>query len=248
MRIKVRISAEGKAVPVKLRRFEKNFLTYTRTAGKQTNKDLVQALKASMKDGEWQHNEEKYLKWKSYSGYSTMPLFRTSLLYNSISQELKLEQDGLAGRIGWHEGARYPGELKGKVWKGRVPNRRRKLLAPPSGPHGPRLTSHDTNYLAQVAYWNEHGEGGIYKRERVARRVKNGRFRNRQKYRNRYYDKIVVAQYGRIARPFVEAAFNESDLIPVINFQTALGKTLNAIFGRRKGNKGMSLHVNDIPF
>ncbi len=248
MKIRVKIPAESRAIVRKLRNFEKNFLSQTQMAAKQTNRELRQAIRSSMQDGEWDANEPIYLKWKSQYGYATRPLFRTSLLYNSISHELKRKQDGMVGQIGWHEGARYPGDLKGKVWKGRVPKTRRKLLAAPSGPHGPRMTSHDTNYLAQVAYWNERGEGGVYKTERVARRIKNGRYRNRQKYRNRYYDKTVVVQYGRVARPFVEAAFNESDIMAVSNFQIALNKTLRSVFGRGKMSKGALSPVEDIPF
>lgn len=231
-----------------LRKFEKNFLVQTRIAGKQSNTEIRRSLRNSMKDVEWPANEPNYLRWKSLYGYSTRPLFRTSLLYNSIGQELKLKSDRVIGQIGWHEGARYPGDLKEKVWKGRVPSVRRKSLAPASGPYGPRMTSNDTNYLAQVAYWNERGEGGVYKVERIARRVRNGRYRNRQKFRSKYYDRSICVQLGRTARPFVANAFNESDVIPGSNFEIALSKTVKAMFGGARGPARASSPVEDVPF
>lgn len=248
MKIKVRITGDGKAIVGRFKKFEKSFLAQTRIAGKESNKELRRAIRVSMEEGEWPRNEEDYLKWKSLYGYATRPLFRTRFLYNSVSHELRLKKDGMVGQVGWNEGARYPGDLKGKVWRGRVPKTRRKAQATASGPHGPRKTSFDTNYLAQVAYWNEHGEGGVYKVERVARRVRNGRVRNRQKYRSRYYDKKFCVQYGRIARPFVERAFNESDMIPGVNFQLALDKTIASMFGGVKGFRKARAAGSEIPF
>ena len=248
MKIKVSISGDGKAIAARLRKFEKSFLAQTRIAGKESNRELSRSIRTSMDEGGWPQNDPDYLKWKSLYGYATRPLFRTSFLHNSVSHELKMVKDGLKGQIGWHEGARYPGDLKGKVWRGRIPKTRRKPLAPASGPHGPRKTSFDTNYLAQVAYWNEHGEGGVYKLERVARRVRNGRVRNRQKFRSRYYDKKVCVQFGRIARPFVAKAFEESDVVPGVNFQLALEKTIASMFGGVKGFRKARSAGSEIPF
>ena len=253
MKISIKIKGGDKIVNG-LKRFERSFLSNATKAGKETNKNFKQFLQDTMNDGGWQPNAENYLSWKSWSGYSTRPLFRTSLLHNSIAHELKWGKDSLRGQIGWHEGARYPGELKGKVWKGRVPNKRKKKLEPPSGMYGNPQSSTDTNYLAQVAEWNEKGTEGAVGTVKVPVSVRNGFRKNKrgdatQKWRTKYYNKQVYTSPGRPPRPFVARTFNEHKDLPFILFSLAMDKTVASMFGRAGRAKAPSSPIADsVPF
>lgn len=236
-----------------IKRFEKTFLSATRAAGKNANLLAKESIKDSMQSM-WPPNAPDYLSWKRSNGYGTVPLFRTNLLYNSISHELKMGQDTIKGQIGWHEGARYPGDLKRKTWKGRVPNRRKKDLGAPTGMHAEPTSNHDTNYLAQVAVWNETGTEGKTKTKRIAFAIKNGFRKNKrgdakQKFRNRYYDVQTYEPSGRPPRPFVERAFVVASDMIYNSFTIALDKTVSTMFGRYGKAKRVSSPIrNDVPF
>lgn len=250
LKISVKIS-NGDKIVTGLKRFEKLFLSNIMKAAKTSNVLVKNQIQYSMKRGTWPPNAADYLKWKSQYGFSTNPLFRTSLLHNSISHKIKHSSDSIGGEIGWYSGARYPGDLKGKIWRGRVPNRGKKNLAPPSGMLGnPKATS-DTNYLSQVAYWNEHGTEGTASTVRVSFQVKNGFRRDkqgnsRQKYKNRYYDKQVYSLSGRPPRPFVARAVPAATDHIETNFVMAMRKTTNSVFGR--GRASVAKVLEDAPF
>ena len=248
--VRVKIS-NGDKIVSGLKRFDKLFLSSTMKAAKTSNLLVKNQIQYSMKRGMWPPNAADYLKWKTHYGFSRNPLFRTSLLHNSVSHKVKHSNNSIGGMIGWYSGARYPGDLKGKVWKGRVPNRGKKNLAPPSGMMGDPKASSDTNYLAQVAYWNEHGTDGTSKTVRVAVQFKNGFRRTKsgnynQKYKNRYYDKQVFTLSGRPARPFVAGAVPAATDHIYTNFAGAIRKSITAALGRGKGSASRVLE--DAPF
>lgn len=250
MKISVKIN-NGDSIVKGFAMFGKIFLTNATKAAKSTNKNFKEFIQDSM-NSDWPLNEKDYLTWKSTHGYATRPLFRTSLLHNSVSHEIKWGQDFIKGQIGWHEGARYPGKLKGKIWKGRVPNRRKKDLPAPSGMLGDKKSEDDTNYLAQVALWNEKGTEGVGSTTKVPYRMKNGFRRNksgtvRQRYKTRYYEKFVYSSSGRPPRPFVERAFSTNSDLPFVLFSAALDKTLVRTFKTAGKSKPVAV-VDSVPF
>ena len=235
MKIDVKISKEADRITRGLRRFERTFLQNIAKKSKNANFLIKNQIQYSMKRGDWPANAEKYLNWKRSHGYSSSPLFRTNLLYNSISTEIKWGNNSVKGQIGWNEGARYPGDLQNKQWKGRVPNRRKKDLSAPSGMLGYPMTSHDTNYLAQVAEWNEKGTEGIYKSSTVTKTMRNG-FRKakngemKQRFRTKSYEKLITVQSGRPPRPFVARSTEAACEIVEVAFMAAIRDSLETVF------------------
>jgi len=116
---------------------------------------IVRTMRTVMEHGGWPPNEEEYRKWKERQGYSSNPLFRTHLLYNSIARKrVSFGPSMISGQVGWWSGARYGGLLHRDTYKGRVPKNRRRYLGKPQGG---KKSMFDTNFLADVARWNEEG-------------------------------------------------------------------------------------------
>jgi hypothetical protein len=117
---------------------------------------------------------------------------------------------------------------------------------------GDPKSSSDTNYLAQVAYWNEHGTDGKSSTVRVALQFKNG-FRKtkagnvRQKYRNRYYDKQEFTQSGRPPRPFVQSSVSAAIDHIHSNFSSAIMKAVSSALGKG-GKASVGRAIEEIPF
>ena len=156
MKIRIRISnlQEVKRFHRRVNLFGQVFMRNLRTAQRQAGRDMVRFMRAVMEDEPWIPNADAYRDWKRHHGYATVPLFRTSLLANSISHQAgSFSPQKISGQIGWYSGAQYGGQLQEKIYSGRVPRRRRTFRTPQSM----SFSTRDTQMLADVAYWNETG-------------------------------------------------------------------------------------------
>lgn len=174
----------------------------------------------------------EYAAWKATHGYNTDPLFRTNLLANSIASELKINlPNSIGGEVGWHSGARYPGKLQGRQWSRGVPRRRRKDLGTPNTEAG-SMSHHDTNFLAQVALWNETGAGQRSNVSEKSYDVKNGRTpKGTQKWRTKTRMIKEITRTGRIARPFVSTTTTEVTDIVYERYVDATHKAFARVYG-----------------
>ena len=156
MKLTIKIKKPDLAFLQRGKNFENIFNGILIKTSKQVGLEIVKLMRKTMETGGYAPNESKYLFWKTTSGYGTEPLFRTNLLANSIASETKINlPNSIGGEVGWHSGARYPGNLQSRQWKRGVPKRRKKDLGIP---FEVEFKSHyDTNTLAQVAAWNEFG-------------------------------------------------------------------------------------------
>jgi len=187
--------------------FPKKLMSQLGRADLLARKHIVETMRKMMAEGMWSPNEPDYQQWKSTHGYDTRPLFRTHLLANSISHERNsFSPELIRCSVGWHEGMRYFGSLREMIYRSRVPKNARKYKGPPTSA---RNSTYDTQYLAQVAYWLEHGSGSA-KRSKG----KGGAW------------KTKFSKEFRPARPFVRATHLAVAPTVVSFFSAALAKAL----------------------
>lgn len=224
--------------------FENIFNAVLIRTSKQLGKEIVKAMRNIMESGEWEPNEPEYAAWKATHGYATEPLFRTTLLAKSIASGMKINlPNSIGGEVGWHTGARYPGNLQMRQWARGVPKRRKKNLGLPT--ETPRMSHSDTNYLAQVARWNEDGAGQISKFHEEQYQVKNGLTKKgTQKFRMKTRVTKELLRLGRLPRPFVATTREE---VADIVYERYVDATRKA-FARIYGGKNILGDYSSVPF
>lgn len=232
MKLKLKINKADLKFLDRGRNFENIFNGVLIRSSKQLGAEIVKIMRDVMKDGGWGSNEPKYKDWKAMHGYGTNPLFRTSLLYNSIASEVKINlPSSIGGEVGWHPGARYPGNLEKRQWTRGVPKRRKKDLgAPDTG--SSRFSHSDTNFLAQVAKWNEGGAEQVATHRTEQNQVRNGLTRrSTQKHRIKTRTISTTIRQGRPPRPFVATTRDEVIDLVFERYVDATKKGLARIYG-----------------
>jgi hypothetical protein len=235
MKLKIGVKKSSLKFLARARNFENILNGALIRASKESGAEIVKIMKEIMKVTPWAKNDPQYKAWKASHGYATDPLFRTNLLYNSVSHETIVNlPKKIGGEVGWHSGARYGGNLGQRQWTRAVPKRRKKDLGPPDTEVG-RYSHKDNNYLAQVAEWNEYGMGQRVTHTEETYTVRNGRKRSgEQRYKTKVRSKYTLSRMGRHPRPFVART---KDKIPdkvFVIFKSATMKVFDRIYGKKK--------------
>jgi hypothetical protein len=234
MKLKIKINRDSLKFLQRGKNFENIFNGVLIKSSKQLGVEIKKIMQETMKSGGWEANEPKYKAWKAASGYSTNPLHRTNLLSNSIAHELKISlPNSIGGEVGWHSGARYSGNLGKRQWTRGVPKRRKSNLGSPDTEVS-RFSHSDTNFLAQVAKWNEDGAGQVATHKTEHYSTKNGLTRRgTQKYRIKTRTISTIIRQGRTARPFVAKTREEVIDLVYERYVAATTKAIGRVYGKK---------------
>jgi len=258
MKLKIKIRKEDLSFLQRGKNFENTFNGVLIKASKGLGKKIVSEMKATMDSNGYEPNTPEYQAWKSLYGYDSRPLFKTNMLYKSIASEVKINlPNTVGGEVGWHPGARYPGNLQNRIWARGVPKRRRKAMGEPDRSIGPKNNT-DTNYLAEVALWNNNGMGERVKHTETPYRAQNGwnyrkgkdggRVRSTQRFRTRTFVKTITTRSGRKARPFVTDTREKVRELVFESYFNATGNALSRVYYMSKYWQGRLRNPDEVPF
>ena len=260
MKLSIKIRKEDLSFLQRGRNFENTFNGVLIKTSKAIGKEIVNELKSTMDNNGYDPNTPEYAAWKSLYGYDSRPLFKTNMLYKSIASEVKIAlPNSIGGEVGWHPGARYPGNLQNRIWKRGVPKSRRKTMGAPDTNIGPKNNT-DTNFLAQVALWNNNGLGEQVKHTETPYRAKSGwnykrdpnnrRIRTTQRYHTRVLVSTITTRSGRKARPFVTDTRDKPEVQNMVlqRYYAATQSALSRVYYMSKYWQGRLRNPDEVPF
>ena len=151
MKVSLRFDSGAKRFLNKARNLEPKLMGRLNAAFTKAGNMVKRRMVSIMASG-WPANDPHYREWKVKHGYDSRPLFRTHLLANSISNiKISASPELMWSKVGWAQGAQYGGLLAQRIYTGRIPNHRKKILPVKSG--GP-FSRRSTMPLELVAFYN----------------------------------------------------------------------------------------------